>query len=218
MICWEELVGRCLLKTANIYEQQCWSQNKLCLGIDEAGRGPLAGPLVVAGVVFPIDYDSKEIYDSKKLSEKKREELYCRIVEDALHYEIKVITPSEIDKLNIYQATKKAMTDIALGYNVDLVLTDAMPLDIDVETIPLVKGDQKSCSIAAGSILAKVTRDRLMYEYDKQYPEYGFGKHKGYPTSLHLEALAKYGPTIIHRYSYAPVKNASQTKLDLVDE
>jgi len=203
------------LKTLNFYEQRCWGENKLCLGIDEAGRGPLAGPLVVAGVVFPLNYDSKEIYDSKKLTIAKREELFNRIISDAVHYEIKVVSVAEIDKLNIYQATKKATLEIALNANISMVLTDAMPLDINIETISLIKGDQKSCSIAAGSILAKVTRDRIMVEYDKQFPNYGFAKHKGYATAMHLVALNKYGPTIIHRFSYAPVKAAAQEKLDL---
>ena len=203
------------MKTLNFYEQRCWGENKLCLGIDEAGRGPLAGPLVVAGVVFPLNYDSKEIYDSKKLTIAKREELFNRIISDAVHYEIKVVSVAEIDKLNIYQATKKATLEIALNANISMVLTDAMPLDINIETISLIKGDQKSCSIAAGSILAKVTRDRIMVEYDKQFPNYGFAKHKGYATAMHLVALNKYGPTIIHRFSYAPVKAAAQEKLDL---
>ena len=203
------------MKTLNFYEQRCWGENKLCLGIDEAGRGPLAGPLVVAGVVFPLNYDSKEIYDSKKLTIAKREELFNRIISDAVHYEIKVVSVAEIDKLNIYQATKKATLEIALNANVSMVLTDAMPLDINIETISLIKGDQKSCSIAAGSILAKVTRDKIMVEYDKQFPNYGFAKHKGYATAMHLAALNKYGPTIIHRFSYAPVKAAAQEKLDL---
>ena len=202
------------MKTLNFYEQRCWRENKLCLGIDEAGRGPLAGPLVVAGVVFPLNYDSKEIYDSKRLTVAKREELYNRIIADAVHFEIKVVSVAEVDSLNIYQATKKATMEIAINANVTVVLTDAMPLDIDVETISLVKGDQKSCSIAAGSILAKVTRDRIMAEYDKQFPNYGFAKHKGYATAMHLAALEKYGPTAIHRFSYAPVKNAAQVKFD----
>ena len=205
------------MKTLNLYEKECWKQQKLCLGIDEAGRGPLAGPLVVAGVVFPLDYASNEIYDSKKLTEKKRTELYDLIITDAIYYDIKIVSPVEIDSLNIYQATKNAMKEIALNANVDFILTDAMPLDIHIETVSLIKGDQKSCSIAAGSILAKVTRDRIMCEYDSQFPEYGFAKHKGYPTALHMEALKKYGPTAIHRFSYGPVKEAAQVELELFD-
>jgi len=197
------------------YEQAFWNSNRLVVGIDEAGRGPLAGPLVVAGVVFPVGYFHEEINDSKKLTEKKREALYQTICEDALYYEIEVITPKEIDRLNIYGATKITMAAIAMNLPADAVLTDAMPLEIEKEVISLIKGDAKSISIAAASILAKVTRDHIMLEYDKQYPEYGFKKHKGYPTKEHINALEKYGPTEIHRFSYAPVRKANTLKLDL---
>lgn len=201
------------MKTANEYEKICWQKNKLLVGIDEAGRGPLAGPLVVAGVVFPKDYDTGEIYDSKKLTEKKREELFEIIKSDALFYDIEIVDEKTIDRLNILEATRQAMSRIAMKAPVDIVLTDAMKLHIDKEVIDLVKGDQKSGSIAAGSILAKVTRDHIMYELDKKYPQYGFGKNKGYPTKAHLEALQRYGVLDIHRRSYRPVIEALQGNL-----
>ena len=201
------------MKTENRYEKEYWSQGKLVVGLDEAGRGPLAGPLVVAGVVFPEGYDSGEINDSKQLTEKKREALYDIVIRDALFYEIKVIEPEEIDRINILEADRKAMSEIALNAPVDIVLTDAVDLYIDKKVVSLIKGDTLSCSIAAASILAKVTRDRIMYEYDRIYPEYGFAKHKGYGTKAHLEALEKYGVTPIHRRSYRPVFEAMQDRL-----
>ncbi len=201
------------MKTENEYENKYWAENKLVIGIDEAGRGPLAGPLVVAGVVFPIGYDTGEIYDSKKLSAKKRDELYDLILKDALYYNIQIVNEKTIDELNILQATRSAMTKIAIDAPVEVVLTDAMKLYIDKEVIDIVKGDQKSGSIAAGSILAKVTRDRIMEELDKVYPQYNFKKNKGYPTADHLAVLKQYGPTKIHRFSYRPVFEASQDTL-----
>ena len=201
------------MKTENKYENEYWSQEKLVVGLDEAGRGPLAGPLVVAGVVFPEGYDSGDINDSKQLTEKKREALYDIIIRDALFYEIKIVEPEEIDRLNILEADRKAMTEIALKAPVDIVLTDAVDLYIDKKVISLIKGDTLSCNIAAASILAKVTRDRIMYEYDRIYPEYGFARHKGYGTKAHLEALEKYGVTPIHRRSYRPVFEAMQDRL-----
>ena len=201
------------MKTENRYENEYWSQGKLVVGLDEAGRGPLAGPLVVAGVVFPEGYDSGDINDSKQLTEKKREALYDIIIRDALFYEIKIVEPEEIDRLNILEADRKAMTEIALKAPVDIVRTDAVDLYIDKKVISLIKGDTLSCNIAAASILAKVTRDRIMYEYDRIYPEYGFARHKGYGTKAHLEALEKYGVTPIHRRSYRPVFEAMQDRL-----
>ena len=199
---------------SNEYEHRAWQEDKLLIGIDEAGRGPLAGPLVVAGVIFPIGYENKEIYDSKALSEKKRDHLFELIKEEALHFEIMIVSEEDIDKYDIYHADQRAMSQIALNSSAEIVLTDAMPLDIDKEVISLVKGDQKSISIAAGSILAKVTRDRIMKEYDLIYPEYGFAKNKGYPTKAHLEALDKYGITPIHRKSFKPV-SLKQMTLDI---
>ena len=202
------------MKTSNQYENLYWDKNQYVIGIDEAGRGPLAGPVVVAGVIFPIGYDSKDIYDSKKLSLKKREELYKVILEDALYYNIQIVDEKDIDKYNIYQATKMANERIVLDSKCQVVLTDAMKLQLENYTVyPIIKGDQKSCSIAAGSILAKVTRDHIMDEYDAIYPQYGFKKHKGYPTKAHLQALQQFGPCPIHRFSYGPVMESNQLRL-----
>ena len=199
----------------NDYEHEYWPQGKLIIGIDEAGRGPLAGPLSVAGVVFPAGYENPDIYDSKAVSEKKRDLLYDVIQEEALWFEIIEVSPEEIDRLNILEADRKAMKQIAEDAPAEIILTDAMKFQVEgKKTIDLIKGDQKSISIAAGSILAKVTRDRLMLQYDKEYPEYGFAKHKGYPTKMHLEAIEKYGITPIHRRSSGPVK-VVQEKLEL---
>lgn len=187
----------------NEHENKYWPLNKLVMGIDEAGRGPLCGPLVVACCVLPINYQNDLINDSKKISEKKREILYKQIKEDALFYDVKIVSVKEIDELNIYAATKKAMSELALSKEVDLVLTDAMPLD-NKKVIPIIKGDAKSISIAAASIIAKVTRDHIMYELDALYPEYEYKKHKGYPTKRHLELMEKYGIFDIYRMSYKP--------------
>lgn len=204
---------------SNEYEHQAWKNQQLVLGIDEAGRGPIAGPLCVAGVVFPVNYQNEDIYDSKALSEKKREALYDVIVKEALFYQILVISEAEVDEKNIYRATQDAMHQIAKELQCDLVLTDAMPLPhFDKHSVvDLVKGDQKSISIAAASILAKVTRDRLMNELDQKYPGYGLAQHKGYPTAAHLKALKELGVLPIHRKSYRPVAEAclQQMTLDL---
>ncbi|MDI9540112.1 MAG: ribonuclease HII [Bacillota bacterium] len=201
------------MQTLNEYEKHYWNLDKLVIGIDEAGRGPLAGPLVVAGVVFPKDYVSKEIYDSKKLTEKKREQLYEVIINDAQYYDIVIVDVDTIEKLNILEATRMGMSVIGLKADVEIVLTDAVNLHIDKKVIDIVKGDQKSVSIAAASILAKVTRDRIMYDLDKKYPQYNFKNNKGYPTKQHFEALEKYGITEIHRKNYKPVIRAMQGKL-----
>ncbi len=197
----------------NEYENKCWPNNKLVMGIDEAGRGPLCGPLVVGCCVLPIGYNNDLINDSKKLSEKKREALFEIIKKDALFYQIEIVSPKEIDELNIYAATKKAMSKLALSYDTSLVLTDAMPIEDNDKVIPIIKGDAKSISIAAASILAKVTRDHIMYEIDKQYPEYEYRKHKGYPTKRHIELMNEYGVFDIYRMSYGPCKNAKIRKM-----
>lgn len=197
------------MKCTNEFEKAFWADGKsFVIGLDEAGRGPIAGPLVVAGVVFPKGYDHDAIYDSKKLSEKKREELFDEIKKDALYYKVEIVSEEEVDVHNIYRATQMTMEKIVLECDVcDCVLSDAMPLPaIDLPLESLVKGDQKSVSIAAASILAKVTRDRIMVELDAKYPEYGLKQHKGYPTKKHLEALETYGVLDIHRKSYGPVQ------------
>ena len=180
-------------------------------GTDEAGRGPLVGPVVAACVVLPNDYNNGEINDSKKLTEKKREKLYDIIMKDALSVGVSIISAKEIDEINILEASRKGMIESFKEANkkikIDVLLTDAMEiktLDIPVEKI--IKGDAKSISIAAASIIAKVTRDRLLFELDKKYPEYGFKDHKGYPTKKHLEAIKKYGIFDEYRKTYGPVK------------
>jgi ribonuclease HII len=185
-------------------------------GVDEAGRGPLAGPVVIAAVILPNNYNNQLIDDSKKLSEKQRNELYGEIIKNALAYKIVVIDEATIDKVNIYQASKLGMINAIKGikHPLDLVLTDAMPIgELKVEVVSLIKGDSKSISIAAASILAKVTRDQLMVNLHNLYPQYGFDKHKGYPTKAHLAAIAKYGITKYHRLSYKPVASAKQLSL-----
>ena len=202
---------------SNEFENAAWIENHLVLGIEEAGRGPIAGPLCVAGVVFPVGYVNPAIYDSKALSEKKREALYDVIMKDALAYEIKIVSEQEVDEKNIYRATQWARSQISCNLKSDLVLSDAMPLP-EINDRPvhdLIKGDQKSISIAAASILAKVTRDRIMNELDEKYPGYGLAKHKGYPTAAHLKALRELGVLPIHRRSYRPVYEALQQQMSL---
>jgi ribonuclease HII len=201
--------------TPNDFEHEAWQEGKLLLGIDEAGRGPLAGPLTVAGVIFEPGYENPEIYDSKGLSEKKRAQLYETIKEDAIWFQIIQVPEADIDRYDIYHADQMAMAKLAMEAPEAVVVTDAMPLDLPERTVfHPVKGDQKSVSVAAASILAKVTRDRTMEMYDEIYPEYGFAKNKGYPTKAHLEAIEKHGITPIHRRSFGPVR-AVQMKLDL---
>ena len=196
----------------NEFENKNWSINKLVMGIDEAGRGPLCGPLCVACCILPVGYSNDLINDSKKLSEKKREVLFEVIKKDALFYDVKIVSPKEIDELNIYAATKKAMSELALEKDVEAVLTDAMPIEDNPKVIPIIKGDAKSISIAAASILAKVTRDHIMYEIDKLYPEYEYRKHKGYPTKRHIELMNEYGVFDIYRFSYKPCQNVKFRK------
>ena len=179
-------------------------------GTDEAGRGPLFGPVVAAFVVFKNNFDIKGINDSKKLSEKKREEYFDYIMENSI-VGISVISSEIIDKINIYEASRlgmmNAIKEVRKKTKLEYVLTDAMKLpDLDIGYNAIIKGDAKSASIAAASIIAKVTRDRIMYEYDKKYPEYEFGKHKGYPTKRHIELLNKYGIIDGYRLTYGPVK------------
>lgn len=177
------------------------------IGLDEAGRGPMAGELVVAGVVFPKGFYDERINDSKQLSAKKREVLYDLIIENALYYDIEIISVADVDRLNVYQASKQGMEKCLelLKKEKMFVLTDAMPIDYP-DHLSIIKGDAKSISIAGASILAKVTRDRLMEAYALEYPEYGFEKHKGYVTKAHKEALGKYGVCPIHRKSFGPVQ------------
>ncbi len=191
---------------------------KLIAGVDEAGRGPLAGPVVAAAVVFPPSYQNESINDSKKLTEKKREELYEEIKKNAIAYGIAFVSAEEIDRINIYEATKVAMKEALRQLNgqYDLIVTDAMKLNMDKPVIALIKGDAQCLNIAAASILAKVTRDRYLKELDEKYPEYKFAKHKGYGTKEHLEALKTYGPIEgIHRKSFRPVSEIYQEQMKL---
>lgn len=174
-------------------------------GIDEAGRGPLAGPVVAAAAVLPKDCQIFYLNDSKKLSEKKRDLLFDEIKEKAVAYGIGIVSPQVIAEINILQATYEAMRQAISQLNVipEILLNDAVTIPgVDIMQVPIVKGDAKSVSIAAASILAKVTRDRMMMEYDQIYPEYGFAKHKGYGTAAHIAALKEYGPCPIHRRTF----------------
>ena len=189
------------------YEKELYSRNiSLIGGVDEVGRGPLVGPVVASCVVLPKDFVLEGLTDSKKLSEKKRDLFYEYINEHALAWDVGIIGPEIIDEVNIYAATKLAMKEainkVRKKINVEHVLIDAMPLEIDIPTTSIIKGDATCYSISCASILAKVTRDRIMDEWDKVYPEYGFAKHKGYGTKMHIEAIQKYGPCPIHRKTF----------------
>ncbi len=180
----------------------------LIAGCDEAGRGPMAGPLVASAVILPKGLFIELLNDSKKVSKKNREKLFDIITEKALSYSITFIDVEAVDYLNVYKASQKAMIESINNLKVkpEIVLSDAMPLDISVKCIPIIHGDSLSSNIAAASILAKVSRDRYMEKMATIYPEYGFDKHKGYVTKLHLETLKEFGPCEIHRKSFAPVK------------
>jgi ribonuclease HII len=187
------------------YEEEAWKSGyQKVAGVDEAGRGPLAGPVVAAVCRLPRGFDGTGIDDSKKLSEKKREALFKRLEEDPrVCFGIGIVGPDRIDELNILQATIRAMLDAAAQVEQDYLLVDGLALALPGQKI--IKGDQKSVSIAAASVLAKVTRDHIMLEADKCFPGYGFARHKGYGTKAHLEALASLGPCPIHRMSFRPV-------------
>lgn len=174
-------------------------------GIDEAGRGPLAGPVAAGAVILPKDCTLLYLNDSKKLSEKRREELFVQIKEQAVAWCVGIVGPERIDEINILQATYEAMRQAVAGLGVkpDLLLNDAVEIPgVDIMQVPIIKGDAKSVSIAAASILAKVTRDHMMVEYDQLFPDYGFAKHKGYGTAAHVQAIQELGPCPIHRRSF----------------
>lgn len=202
------------------FERQYYSDEITAIaGVDEAGRGPLAGPVCAAAVIFPKNYKNTMIDDSKKLTDKKRQELFDVIKDHALAYGIAMVSAEEIDELNIYAATQKCMKLALSQLQVDyqLVLTDAMPLPgFPKKVIPVIKGDAQALNIAAASILAKVTRDRYMCELEKQYPQFHFSVHKGYGTKLHMQELEEYGPIEgVHRKTYAPVAKFYQSQLTL---
>lgn len=195
-----------LLRTEKMkeYERKYASFSYIC-GIDEVGRGPLAGPVVAGAVILPKDCRILYLNDSKQLSEKKREELYEVIMENAVSTGLGFVSPERIDEINILQATYEAMRQAIgkLDKEPALLLNDAVTIPgVKIRQVPIIKGDAKSISIAAASIIAKVTRDRLMVQYDEIYPEYGFASNKGYGAAAHIEALKKYGPTPIHRRSF----------------
>ena len=187
-----------------LYERKYADYGIIC-GIDEAGRGPLAGPVCAAAVILPKDHPILYVNDSKQLSPKKREELYDVIARDAVSFGVSLSSEKVIDEINILQATYRAMREAVRAQDPqpDLTLNDAVTIpELAIRQVPIIKGDAKSASIAAASILAKVTRDRLMVEYDRLYPEYGFAEHKGYGSQKHIEALKKYGPCPIHRETF----------------
>lgn len=189
------------------YEQGYEAQTAVC-GIDEAGRGPFAGPVVAGAVILPRDCEILYLNDSKKLSEKRREALFEEIKEKAVAWNVGVVGPDRIDQINILKATYEAMAMAVKGLSVQpqVLLNDAVTIpQIAIPQVPIIKGDAKSVSIAAASILAKVTRDHMMVEYDQIFPEYGFAKHKGYGTAAHIAALKEHGPCPIHRRTF--IKN-----------
>ena len=193
------------------YENELYDKGiKYIGGVDEVGRGPLIGPVVTACVVLPKDFKLEGLNDSKQLSEKKRDKFYEYIKEHALACEVGIIGPEKIDEVNIYEATKLAMKQaidkVKEKLKLEHVLIDAMPLELDIPTTSIIKGDAKSISIAAASVIAKVTRDKMMYDLDIKYPQYGFKSHKGYPTKKHLEAINEYGLIEGYRKTYGPVK------------
>ena len=192
------------LETMRSFEREYEACTAIC-GIDEAGRGPLAGPVAAAAVILPKDCVILYLNDSKKLSPARRDALFDEIMEKAVAYHVGIVSPERIDEINILQATYEAMRKAVAGLSVtpDLLLNDAVTIpEIGIRQVPIVKGDAKSISIAAASILAKVTRDRMMEEYDAMWPEYGFAKHKGYGTAQHIAALKEFGPCPIHRRSF----------------
>ena len=200
------------LEKMRFYERQCRMEGySLICGIDEAGRGPLAGPVVAGAVILPEDCEILWPNDSKKLSEKRREELYDEIMEKAAAVGVGVVGPRRIDEINILQADYEAMCEAigTLSVMPQVLLNDAVTIpQVKIEQKCIVHGDAKSVSIAAASIIAKVSRDRMMAEYDSLFPEYGFARHKGYGTAEHYAAIKKYGPCVIHRKSF--LKNLSE--------
>ena len=204
-----------------MYEKELYKEGiEYIGGVDEVGRGPLIGPVVACCCVLPKDFKLEGLNDSKKLSEKKREAYAPYIKEHAIAYALGIVSPEEIDEINIYEASRKAMmiaiSDVRKQIDLQHVLVDAMPLpDLDINSTSIIKGDSKSISIAAASVIAKVTRDEMMIELDKKYPEYGFKDHKGYPTKKHIEAINKYGLIDGYRKSYGPVKKIIGSDLNV---
>jgi len=198
------------------YEKDLWNQGyKMVAGVDEVGRGPLIGPVVTACVILPHDFKLDGLTDSKKLTEKKREEYYDYIMANALCVTVGMMDEKVIDEVNIYEATKLAMYQAINNSEIkpDYVLIDAMKLEnLEIPNLPIIKGDAKSISIAAASVIAKVTRDRMMIELDKKYPMYGFKSHKGYPTKKHVEAILEYGLIDGYRKTFKPISTILNNK------
>ena len=192
------------LEAMTQYEKEYEAYAYVC-GIDEAGRGPLAGPVAAGAVILPKDCRILYLNDSKKLSEKRREELFEEIKEKAAAWSVGIVSPARIDDINILQATYEAMRDAVgrLGVTPDVLLNDAVTIPgLPMKQVPIIKGDAKSLSIAAASVLAKVTRDHMRAEYEEMFPGYGFAKHKGYGTAAHIQAIRELGPCPIHRRSF----------------
>lgn len=194
------------------YEKELYDEGiEYIGGVDEVGRGPLIGPVVAACCVLPKNFCLEGLTDSKKISEKKRNIYYDYIIKNCLAYGVGIVSPEEIDEINIYEASRKAMMiaikEVQKKLDLQHVLVDAMPLpDLKIPSTSIIKGDLKSISISAASVIAKVTRDNMMIELDKKYPNYGYAKHKGYPTKAHIEAINKYGLIDGYRKTYGPVK------------
>ena len=202
------------------YEQQFYSKDiKLIVGCDEAGRGCLLGDVFAGAVILPKDFECDLINDSKQLTEKQREEAYKIIIEHAIAWGVGRVTPEEIDRINIYNASRLAMERALKNMNhpFDMIIADAMKImEYDVPKVALIHGDALSLCVAAASIIAKVSRDHYCYELDKTYPQYEIAKHKGYGTKIHLDALEKYGPVKgLHRFSYKPIKKFFEEKITL---
>ncbi|MBQ8327242.1 MAG: ribonuclease HII [Lachnospiraceae bacterium] len=201
--------GKEILRTEFMYQyEDKYSEYQAICGIDEVGRGPLAGPVVAGAVILPKDHRIYELNDSKQLSAKKRDELYERIMSEAVATGIGIVGPERIDEINILQATYEAMTLAInqLSIKPDILLNDAVTIPkVQIHQVPIIKGDAKSASIAAASIIAKVTRDRMMEQYEEIFPQYGFASNKGYGAAVHIEAIKQYGPTPIHRKTF--IKN-----------
>lgn len=199
------------------YEKKLYEKGiKLIAGVDEVGRGPLVGPVVAAAVILPLNYELPGLTDSKKLSKKKRELFYDILMKDAIAIGIGEVSAKEIDEINIYEASRKAMILAINNLNIkpEHILSDAMPLNLDIPVTPIIHGDLLSLSISASSVIAKVTRDKMMDDLHEKYPEYFFNKHKGYPTKLHLEMLKKYGPLENYRFTYKPVRDLILKEVD----
>lgn len=198
------------------YEKEYYQKGyQLIAGVDEAGRGPLVGPVVAAAVILPVGYQLEGLNDSKQLSEKKRNLFFEQIKKDALSYGISIVDAKIIDEINILEASRQAMNEALdkLDIKPDWIITDAMKLPNRDNVLALIHGDALSISVAAASVLAKVTRDEIMYELDKLHPEYEFAKHKGYPTKKHLENIEKYGILDNYRLSYKPVKEINSRRI-----